>query len=349
MGERTILLVSAIAAFSFTLLSVLSFMKASGNRVFLWLGLLFFAPLLAFISNVLIFFNQGNVWLYHVALLFNLSWGGYLYLIMANLGKKHKKQVNILLFLPSMLYVPFLIYSLFDSELVTEIVSNNPHGPSALITGLYNYLIILYSLGVNLILLVVVFNSTRKLPANALKREILSIMLTLQLFAFVPYLLKMDIIYIIMYMPVFGQLFFIYLFIRLSTQKMATLQTLVKEKYAGVQVNVKEVLNLENRIVALMEKEQFYLAEDCSLKAMAQVLKETPNCVSMVINSRFNQSYSDFINSYRIKLAIERLTSENNKLSMEGLAFECGFGNRSSFYQAFKKETGTTPSAYIKR
>lgn len=174
-------------------------------------------------------------------------------------------------------------------------------------------------------------------------------MLVLQACAFIPYLFKLDIIYIILYMPVFGQLFFIYLFFRLSTQKAPKLHALVKEKYAGLDMEEVEQDELKKQIVCLMEDKKFYLAEDSSLKAMAQQLDETPNRVSMIINSRFNCSYSDFINAYRIKLAIEYITTNNNKLSMEGLAFECGFGNRSSFYQAFKKETGTTPSAYLKK
>ena len=68
----------------------------------------------------------------------------------------------------------------------------------------------------------------------------------------------------------------------------------------------------------------------------------------MIINSHFNKSFPDFINCYRIKRAIDLLKSENNRLTIEGVAFECGFGNRTSFYKAFKSETGKLPSEYLK-
>ncbi len=349
MDEKIILILSTIAAFSFTLLSALCFMKAAGNAIFGWLGLLFFSPLLALISNLMIYFNLGNVWLYHISMLFNLSWGGYLFLIMNNLGKKYKKKVNPFLFLPSMLYLPFVVYSFFNSQPIEQIISNKLQGISLLVSSFFNVIIIVYSLTVNALCLVVEIKSGNRQLGSALKKEILSIMLVLQLFAFVPYLLNMDIIYVVLYMPVFGQLFFIYLFFRLSSQKVVYLQTLIKEKYAGFKLGEHKQLELEKRILCLLEEKKFFLADDSSLKAMAQVLDETPNRVSMIINSRFNRTYSDFINSYRIKWAIDRLTSEKNKLSIEGLAYECGFGNRNSFYQAFKKETGTTPSEYMKK
>lgn len=242
------------------------------------------------------------------------------------------------------------VFSIFmlGTQLVDEIITGKQQGASFLISSFYYFLIIGYALVVNLVLLINEFRLNRRKGNSPLKGEILSIMMLLQLSAFVPFLLNMEIIYVILYMPVCGLLFFVYLFVRLSTQKTASLHLLMKEKYAASKLKDCKQLDLEKRIMRLMEEEQFFLAEDSSLKAMALKLNETPNCISMIINSRFNQSYSDFINRYRIKLAIDRLTSKNNKLSMEGLALESGFGNRNSFYQAFKKETGTTPSAYIK-
>jgi AraC-like DNA-binding protein len=36
-------------------------------------------------------------------------------------------------------------------------------------------------------------------------------------------------------------------------------------------------------------------------------------------------------------------------MSIEGIAAQCGFKNKSSFYSAFKDEYGTTPIEWIKK
>ncbi|HSZ25188.1 MAG TPA: helix-turn-helix domain-containing protein, partial [Cytophagaceae bacterium] len=38
----------------------------------------------------------------------------------------------------------------------------------------------------------------------------------------------------------------------------------------------------------------------------------------------------------------------NKRFSLEGLAFECGFGSKASFQRAFLKNMGITPSEYRK-
>jgi AraC-like DNA-binding protein len=35
------------------------------------------------------------------------------------------------------------------------------------------------------------------------------------------------------------------------------------------------------------------------------------------------------------------------KLTLEAIGLECGFGSRTNFYNAFKKVTGKTPSEYL--
>jgi YesN/AraC family two-component response regulator len=106
---------------------------------------------------------------------------------------------------------------------------------------------------------------------------------------------------------------------------------------------------VKDKILRLMTNKRPFLDENCSLQRVAQDLGELPNTISMIINSDINKSFSDFINGYRIQWAISLLKSDNHNYTIEGIAFECGFGNRTSFYKAFKKETGKLPSEYLKR
>jgi AraC-like DNA-binding protein len=56
------------------------------------------------------------------------------------------------------------------------------------------------------------------------------------------------------------------------------------------------------------------------------------------------------VNSYRIEAFKELVAQpENKKLTLLGLAFECGFNSKSTFNDVFKKSTGKTPSQYAKQ
>jgi AraC-like DNA-binding protein len=55
------------------------------------------------------------------------------------------------------------------------------------------------------------------------------------------------------------------------------------------------------------------------------------------------------VNGFRIRLAIERLRSDAyQNWTIEGVGQSVGFRSKSSFYQAFKKQTGMSPAAYLK-
>ena len=56
------------------------------------------------------------------------------------------------------------------------------------------------------------------------------------------------------------------------------------------------------------------------------------------------QSFFDYVNGWRIEEAKPLI--RNGEQTVLAIAYEVGFNSRSSFYAAFKKQTGVTPSAY---
>ena len=78
-------------------------------------------------------------------------------------------------------------------------------------------------------------------------------------------------------------------------------------------------------------------------------VSEHPKRVSQVINQETGKNFKAYINSFRIIDAKAMLNDEKaSNLSIEGIGLEVGFKSKSSFYEAFKKETGLTPSGYKK-
>ncbi|WP_422614486.1 helix-turn-helix domain-containing protein [Ascidiimonas aurantiaca] len=66
---------------------------------------------------------------------------------------------------------------------------------------------------------------------------------------------------------------------------------------------------------------------------------------SQAINTAFDKSFYQLINSCRIEESKELIENEK-ELSVKTIMYEVGFVSKSSFYAAFKGLTGKTPLEY---
>ena len=66
-----------------------------------------------------------------------------------------------------------------------------------------------------------------------------------------------------------------------------------------------------------------------------------------MINSKFGQNFYDFVNHYRIEEAKSIMVSNtDDKKTILEILYEVGFNSKSAFNNAFKKNTGKTPSEF---
>ncbi len=106
---------------------------------------------------------------------------------------------------------------------------------------------------------------------------------------------------------------------------------------------------LLNQIVHAMEKDQYFLDPDLSLKQFAQALDLPARQVSMHINQGLDQTFIDFVNHYRVEKVKKHLIQDDlYNLSLLGIALDSGFVSKSTFNRVFKKHTGKSPSEYQK-
>ncbi|MEE9361290.1 MAG: helix-turn-helix transcriptional regulator [Cellulophaga sp.] len=110
------------------------------------------------------------------------------------------------------------------------------------------------------------------------------------------------------------------------------------------QDNVEETFkNIESFIVG----ENAFIKPNLTIVDVAEKVGRHPKYVSGIINSTCNQNFNSYVNKFRIEKAKGLLKNVSaNNLSIEGIANEVGFQSKSSFYEAFKKQTGTTPLQY---
>jgi AraC-like DNA-binding protein len=128
-------------------------------------------------------------------------------------------------------------------------------------------------------------------------------------------------------------------------------QTLIeKEKsYANYGLKQEDAVILSKQLKNYMEKEKPYIQMELTLKNLASALGAYPHYLTQVLNTVFHQNFYDFINTYRIEEARQRLVDQQfKKLTILAIAYDCGFSSKSTFNRIFKQKTGLTPTEYRK-
>ena len=91
-----------------------------------------------------------------------------------------------------------------------------------------------------------------------------------------------------------------------------------------------------------------YLNKNIKLKTVADELGIQPYILSAYINQVYHMRFNDLINWCRIQYIKDGLIKGQwNLLTLEAIAEEAGFSNRTTFLTAFKKFTGVTPTAFL--
>lgn len=103
---------------------------------------------------------------------------------------------------------------------------------------------------------------------------------------------------------------------------------------------------LKKRLICLMEEEQLFKQKDLQITDVALETGSNRTYVSKCINKEMGLSFSDYINSYRVKYA-QKLMYPPNNLSRSEISELSGFANETSFYRNFKKITGFTPNEWL--
>ena len=106
---------------------------------------------------------------------------------------------------------------------------------------------------------------------------------------------------------------------------------------------------LEVSISKKIRKEKLYLKSDFSLNELAKLLETNRRYVSQVINEKFGQNFSSFINEFRIKEAMRLMSNHDyDKYTIESISRKVGFNSISAFNGSFKRVAGVTPSTFVK-
>lgn len=121
------------------------------------------------------------------------------------------------------------------------------------------------------------------------------------------------------------------------------------KKYKSSNLSETDIEIHLAKLKSLMETEKIFTEPELKLNELADYLKISAHNLSQIINDSFNQSFIDYVNSYRVKEFQNRIQQpDSSKFTLLSLAHEVGFNSKSAFNAAFKKHTGQTPTEFKK-
>lgn len=121
----------------------------------------------------------------------------------------------------------------------------------------------------------------------------------------------------------------------------------LKDRYRTSSLRGVDELRLFKKIKSTMIDEEIYLDPDLTLRKLSDKLGTNTKYLSQVINHHGDTNFLSFVNAYRIEAIIQRIhNKEFQQHTFYGMASQCGFKNKSTFYKVFRDVTGMTPKAY---
>ena len=150
------------------------------------------------------------------------------------------------------------------------------------------------------------------------------------------------------YMISLASTFFIYFIGYHGFQKQEVFKMVENGRYQKSSLNQSASQSIYRSIIRLIDDEEIYLDSALRLQDLAKKLDLSTHHISQVINDVEGKNFADFINSYRVNKAKEMLSIENDTKIIQ-VAYACGFNNKNSFHNAFKRITNMSPSEYRER
>ena len=98
------------------------------------------------------------------------------------------------------------------------------------------------------------------------------------------------------------------------------------------------------KLEAAMARDRLYRNSTLNLRELSDAIQVSEHHISEVLNAHIGESFFDYVNRWRIEEAQHLLMTTDQ--TVLDILLTVGFNTRSTFNAAFRKRTGTTPTAY---
>jgi AraC-like DNA-binding protein len=119
------------------------------------------------------------------------------------------------------------------------------------------------------------------------------------------------------------------------------------EQRAANEADVQKMEEVKKAIDQSLNAQALFLKPGFTINECSKDIGIPVYQISRCITYYSGMGFTDFINQKRIEYCVQKLESgEWKHFKVEAIALECGFNNRNSFTNAFKKFKGISPSEY---
>ena len=119
-------------------------------------------------------------------------------------------------------------------------------------------------------------------------------------------------------------------------------------KYSSSPLTDEQKQIIKKQVINYFNNSRNYLNTDYSINTLAKEIHISRTYISQIINEMFGQSFSAFLNEYRIKKARKIMSDPSTlKYTIEYIAGLVGYKSKTAFNNAFKTHVGVTPSFYL--
>ncbi len=143
----------------------------------------------------------------------------------------------------------------------------------------------------------------------------------------------------------FSFIIYVVVFVLLYRRKTNDLSSFSTEKYLDKKLPDNDAQLIIGRLKRVMTEKELFRNPNLKVNDLAKELSISGHQLSQVLNDNLEKNFSLFVNEYRINEACSLLSKKVN-LTTDAISYEVGFNSTSTFFAAFKKIKGLTPSAY---
>lgn len=139
------------------------------------------------------------------------------------------------------------------------------------------------------------------------------------------------------------------LYLAIVRQNQEAIQREEALKYASSSLSDEKKQDLFQRIETLMTEERLYSDALLTKDKVAERLDTNRTYLSQIINEQTGKSFTQWVNSYRIREAVRILSDSSDHTPLKALASELGFNSMTTFYNQFQSVTGMPPAQYRRK